>query len=114
MEVASLSPVTDCYVICTALSSPQMGAIQEAIDEELRRHGQHVWHVEGSPKPASPASSKKSGRDRDLPPPGEQPLWVLMDCGDVVVHIFNPPARAFYQLEHLWGDAPRVPLAQPS
>ncbi len=112
MDVASLSTVTDCYVICTAASTRQMAAIQEAVDESLRRNGQHVWHVEGTAALATPSAvgSKKSGRDREALPPGEAPLWLLMDCGDVVIHVFNPPARAFYQLEHLWGDAPRIPL----
>ena len=48
---------------------------------------------------------------RDVAPSREDGFaWVLLDCGSVIVHLFTPSAREFYQLEHLWGDAPRIPL----
>jgi ribosomal silencing factor RsfS len=39
--------------------------------------------------------------------------WLLMDCGDLVIHLFDRPARDFYRLEDLWADAPRLPAVDP-
>jgi len=63
-------------------------AITDAIDEGLSRHGINPMSVEGR----------------------ENALWVLMDYGDVIVHIFKREVREFYDLERLWGDAKRLPL----
>ena len=63
----------------------QVKAIAENVVEELKKEGHRVEHVEGL----------TGGR------------WVLLDYIDFVVHVFHPQARAFYQLENLWGDAPR-------
>jgi ribosomal silencing factor RsfS len=46
----------------------------------------------------------------EAPQAGNGLAWVVMDCGDLLVHLFNPTARQFYRLERLWGDAPRIPL----
>ncbi|GEM_PF-1228431 len=101
LDVRKLSSVTDWYVLCTGMSPPQLVAIREAIDEALRAQGQRPWHVEGE---SAVKVAARAGRE------GQQLHWILMDCGDVVVHLFNPPARQFYQLERLWGDAPQLPL----
>ena len=101
LDVRKLSGVTDWYVVCTGMSPPQLMAIREAIDEALRAHGHRTWHVEGD---SAAKAAARAGLD------GRQLQWILMDCGDVVVHLFNPPARQFYQLERLWGDAPQLPL----
>ncbi len=107
MDVRRLSSVTDYYVICTAASRPQLRAMTEHIDESLRKIGSRVLHIEGLDTP----NARRARRAKAAVTPSDGGLaWVLMDCGDVVVHVFNPPAREFYQLERLWGDAPRVPL----
>lgn len=99
MDLRSLSTVTDFFVICTADSAPQMTAIADHIEAVFSRHGAAVWHTEGTPSPmkASSALSRELG-------------WVLLDCGEVVVHLFDQHARTFYRLEELWADAPRVPV----
>ncbi len=130
LDVRNISGVTDYFLICTATNSRQMGAVRDEIDDELRRSGQRVWHVEGTW--SSRAGSRKAAKRqaswqwapsgaRAADPNGMEPsdealpdegfAWMLMDFGDLVVHILNPAARRFYQLEHLWGDAPHVPIA---
>lgn len=104
MDLRALSSVTDYFLVATALSRPQLAAMAEAIQEALAQSGGRVEHVEGLTPPRRPP--------KRLPVGGEEDgfAWVLLDCGSVIVHLLNPPARQFYQLEHLWGDAPRVPV----
>lgn len=77
---------TDFFVVMHGLSSRQNGAIAGAIEQELKRGGLRPLGVEGEAH-------------------GE---WVLMDYGFFVVHVFSRPARAYYTLEKLWGDVPRI------
>ncbi len=72
------------FIICHAASSPQIEAIVDNIDRTLRKKIKlHPVHVEG-----------KSNME-----------WVLMDYGDIIVHVFNEESRKFYNLEDLWADA---------
>ena len=98
MDLRALSTVTDFFVIGTAHSAPQLTAIRDHIEATLSRQGGSVWHTEGSPTPVGSASAFNELQ------------WVLMDCGEVVIHLLDPRARAFYRLEDLWADAPRIPL----
>lgn len=98
MDLRALSTVTDFFVICTAGSSRQIEALKDHIEEALRQQGQAVWHTEG-------VVSGRTGGTL-----AETPQWLLMDCGEVVVHLLDGPARAFYRLEELWADAPRIAL----
>ena len=84
LDLRGISPVTDYFVIATGTSNRQMRTVADDIEEYGRSVGQGVWHV--------------AGRDSDD--------WVLLDFVDVVVHVFSPEKRAFYELERLWGDAP--------
>lgn len=86
LDLREKSRVTDFFVICTGNSTPQVQAISQNIEEKLKESGQTVLRVEGY----------REGR------------WVLLDYGDVVVHVFRPDTREFYGLERLWGDAPRA------
>jgi ribosome-associated protein len=95
LDLRALSTIADFFVICTADSARQIDAITAHIDSQLSRQGGAVWHTEGAA-----ASSPSALR------------WVLMDCGDVVVHVQDQRARTFYRLEDLWADAPRIPLEQ--
>ena len=97
IDVRRLSTVADYFVMATAMTHRQLQAVAEHIEAQLKRAGHRVDHIEGV----------SQTRASDL---SEELAWVLMDCGDVVVHLFNPPARVFYQLERLWADAPRIPL----
>jgi ribosome-associated protein len=85
LDLRGISSATDFFVVASGNSDVQVKAIAEHISEELRGEGTRASHVEGL----------KGGR------------WVLLDFIDVVVHVFHPQAREFYQLETLWGDAPR-------
>jgi ribosome-associated protein len=85
LDLRGISTATDYFVVASGRSDVQVKAIAEHIAEELRGEGLRAGHVEGL----------TGGR------------WVLLDYIDFVVHVFHPQARAFYQLENLWGDAPR-------
>jgi ribosome-associated protein len=87
LQVKNHSSVTDYFVICSGNSDRQVKAIAVHIEEKLKTKGFVPLGVEG----------KREGR------------WILMDYGDVVVHIFYQPVREFYELERLWSEAPRLP-----
>ncbi|MBI4495836.1 MAG: ribosome silencing factor [Deltaproteobacteria bacterium] len=88
LEVKNLSSFTDYFIICSGNSDRQVQAIASHIEEKLGRQGLHPLGVEG----------KREGR------------WILLDYGDVVIHIFYDPIRQVYDLERLWSDAPRLEL----
>ncbi|MBI2104726.1 MAG: RsfS/YbeB/iojap family protein [Candidatus Omnitrophica bacterium] len=110
MDLRTLSTLTDFFILCTAGSERQLDALKDHIEGELAREGCAVRHVEGAASPGGPARAPRAGgppraSERDL-------RWVLMDCGDIVVHLLDQPTRDFYRLEDLWADAPRLPLPQ--
>lgn len=81
--------ITDIFLICSAKNSPQVRAIQDAIEEKMLAVGAKPVRREGA----------REGR------------WVLLDFFDIVVHIQHQEERAFYSLERLWSDCPTVELA---
>lgn len=85
LDLKGISSATDYFVIASGNSDVQVKAIAENVVEELKKVDVRPEHVEGM----------SGGR------------WVLLDYIDFVVHVFHPQARSFYQLENLWGDAPR-------
>lgn len=89
LDLRGLTDMTDAFVIASGTSDTHVRAIAEHVLETLRLRGTRAHHVEGL----------SAGR------------WVLLDFVDFVVHVFHPVPREFYQLERLWGDAPRRPLA---
>jgi ribosome-associated protein len=91
MDVGDLSSLADFFLVCTGRSDTQVQAIAQSIEENLRRHGHRLLSIEGY----------SAGQ------------WVLMDYGDVVVHVFQEPVRSFYDMERLWARAPRVTLPEP-
>ena len=78
-------------MIVTANSRRQSHAIASEIDQEMKRLGEYKLGIEGS----------------------EEGRWILIDYGDFVVHIFSGEARAYYALEEIWGDAPRLDWQDP-
>ena len=100
MDLRSLSTVTDFFVVCTAGSARQLSALKDHIEAALCQHGGRVAHTEGEVSPSAVA--------RGLNDP---PLWLLMDCVDIVVHLLDQRTRECYRLEELWADAPRVPVS---
>ncbi|MGC8743243.1 MAG: ribosome silencing factor [Verrucomicrobiia bacterium] len=87
LDVRKLSNITDYFVIASATTEPHLRAIADEILEKLREsHGIKPYSVDG-----------------------ERPItWLVLDFIDVIVHIFRSDLRSHYDLEGLWGDAPRV------
>ena len=83
LDVQEHTHVTDYFVIASGTNRIQIKAIAEAVEETIRSAGERPGRTEG--------------RDAEQ--------WVLLDFGDVVVHIFAPFQREYYGLERLWGDA---------
>jgi ribosome-associated protein len=91
LDLRGRSDVTDFFVICHGTSERQTGAIADAIERRLLEAGHtRAAHVEGRRR-------------------GE---WILLDYIGFVVHVFLDSRREFYRLERLWGDAPRVEVAE--
>jgi len=82
LDLEGISLVTDYFVIASGNSLVQVKAIAEAIEEKLAEQGR---------LPLQQRKIKESG-------------WILLDYGEVIVHIMRPEERDFYQLEKLWGD----------
>jgi ribosome-associated protein len=86
LDVRELSPVTDFFVIGTGTSARQMRTVVDDVEELAETRGSH------------PIS--RSGIEGET--------WMLVDFVDVIVHVFNDASRQFYDLDNLWGDAPRI------
>lgn len=85
LDLQGISTATDYFLLATGKSDIQVQAIAEHVIDELKKESLRPSHVEGL----------QDGR------------WILVDYFDFVVHVFHPAVREFYQLEALWGDAPR-------
>ena len=83
LDIRDVCSFADYFVICSGESSRQIRAIYEEVEHALKKEGVLPHHVEGD---------IESG-------------WLLLDFGDVIVHIFAPFERDFYQLEELWSNA---------
>ena len=90
LNLKGVTDVTDFFVIASGTSDTHVRAVAQHIAEELKKEGVPAHHEEGL----------TTGR------------WALLDYVDVVVHVFHPTLRAFYQLERLWSDA-QVVTVQP-
>ena len=88
LNLHGLTDVTDYFVIASGTSDTHVRAIAHHVLDEMQAAGHRAAHVEGL----------------------TQGRGVLLDFVDVVVHVFHPTVRGFYQLERLWGDAPYVAL----
>ena len=86
LDLRGLVSFTDTFIICSGRSHRQVSAIAESVEQDLKAQGIRSMGVEGL----------REGH------------WVLMDYGDVVIHIFYEPIRIFYDLEGLWSDAKRI------
>lgn len=91
LKVTALTSFADYFVICTGRSDVQVQSICRAIEEAAAQVGMKPLAIEGF----------------------THGQWVLMDFGDVVVHIFYETVREFYNLEGLWTQAPRCTLPEP-
>jgi len=91
LDTAKHTSIADYFVICSGRSDRQVQAIADGVADHLSSLGVKPLVVEGR----------------------EHGQWVLVDFGDVVVHVFYVPVRGFYDLERLWAKAPRVELPEP-
>jgi ribosome-associated protein len=86
LDLSGASAFTDAFVIATGRSDRQVKAIHDSIHQGMKNdHAMLPNHVEGL----------------------AEANWVLLDYGDVVVHVFTPATREYYRLETLWGEVPR-------
>jgi len=88
LNLQGISIISDYFIIATGNSTIQTKAITNHLTEKLPELGITILRIEGLP----------------------EANWVLLDCGDLVIHIMTPETRDFYSLERLWGDAEEVIL----
>jgi ribosome-associated protein len=86
LDLTATTPIVDFFVIATASSPRQMRAVADEVHQAMKREGEVRLSREGE----------------------QNSSWLLLDYGDVVVHIFSPEGRKQYDLEHLWAHSPRV------
>jgi ribosome-associated protein len=86
IDTSKLSPLFERMVIASAQSTRQTKALADHVEEKLKALGESILSVEG----------------------GDSGEWVLVDMGDVIVHIMQPAVRAYYNLEELWGVLPKA------
>lgn len=92
LNLEKKSSFCDAFVICSGSNRRQVRAIAEGISQDLRALGVRPLGIEGL----------------------DASRWVLLDLGDVIVHVFDEPLRGFYDLDALWGDAPKTTFATPT
>ena len=88
LDVSEHMPLTDIFLMCSARNERMVAAIADAVDDALREEGAPRLRQEG----------RSEGR------------WILLDFGDIGVHVFHEEERIYYQLERLWRDCPVVSL----
>lgn len=89
LDVRTLTSYTDAFIIASGRSNRQVSAIGEHIRSEMKKRGTQPFSVDGL----------------------DEGKWVLLDYGDVIIHIFYEETRRFYDLEGLWADARRIDVA---
>lgn len=88
LEMKGISLIADYFLICHGNSDKQVQAIAREIKEKAQEKGYDVKRMEGF----------------------DEARWILIDLGDIVVHVFHREERGYYNLERLWGDAPSLNL----
>ena len=84
LDMRKITSVTDFFIVCTGSTDVHVKAIADSVIDSCKKDDLPVYNVEGR----------------------ESLRWVLIDLVEIVVHIFQPEVRSYYQLERLWGDAP--------
>ncbi len=90
LEVGKVSIIADYFIIGTGATAIQVHAICDHLIEKLKKEGYYASRVEGY----------------------REGWWVVLDYGSVVIHIFQPESREFYDLERLWSEAPQVDVEE--
>lgn len=86
IEISQISVVADYFIIAHGMNQPQVQAMAENVQEKLHQAGFEVKRVEGN----------------------RSSSWILLDYGDVVVHVFDKEDRLFYDLERIWSDGKQI------
>ena len=86
LKIGHLTSLTDYFIIMSGSSVRQAQSLAKHIERKMKKEGYFAYGVEG----------------------GKEGQWVLLDYGDVIIHIFYEPIREYYDLEGLWVDAPRL------
>ncbi len=92
IDLRKVGSICDYFIVASGESTTQIATIANNIEKELTSRKCKIWHREGKP----------------------EALWILLDYGDIVVHVFYKDTRGFYNLEKLWHDAPLKNLKDPS
>lgn len=90
LDIRDVTTFADYFVICSGNNTRQIQAIADAVDEQLGKQGAALLHREGNAETG----------------------WLLLDFGDIIVHIFGPKEREYYRLERLWHEAKTVVYLQ--
>ena len=88
MEMGRRTSLCEFFIVMSAPSSVRVKAIVEHIEDALEKKGFRAFHKEGL----------------------HEAMWVLLDYGDIIAHVFYHETRKFYSLENLWGDVPKRPF----
>ena len=88
IKTQELTIVSDYFIIANGTSNTHVRALAEEVEEEMSKLGVEPDHIEG----------RETG-------------WILLDYGCVLVHVFDPQSREYYNLERLWGDAAKVDIS---
>ena len=88
IEITELTIIADCFIVASGTSNTHIRALAEAVEDTLAKDGLEPKGIEG----------RATG-------------WILLDYGTVIVHLFLPDAREYYNLERLWADASKIDLS---
>lgn len=88
IETKELTIMSDYFIIASGTSNTHVRALADEVDDEMKKLGVEVDHIEG----------RATG-------------WILLDYNDVLVHVFQPESRQYYNIERLWNDAARIDLS---
>ncbi len=91
LDIRGMSIIADFFVVCSGKSTLQVQAISDAVEEKLERAGVQIRRREGY----------------------DQGRWIVLDTGDVMVHLFNAEEREFYKLERLWTNGDNIRYVHP-
>lgn len=89
IDISEISPIADYFIIANGTNQNQLQAMRDAADEALNKAGVKVQQIEGN----------------------QSSTWILMDYGDIIIHIFSKEDRLFYDLERTWRDGKIVDVS---
>ena len=90
IDISEISPIADYFIIANGTNQNQLQAMRDAADEALYKAGVKVQQIEGN----------------------QSSTWILMDYGDIIIHIFSKEDRLFYDLERTWRDGKVVDVSE--